>query len=308
MINMKSMNPLTCILNDNRLTGPNFLDWLRNLNIVLNMEALGYILETQEIELPGRDATSDQQDAYDQWFVDDTKVCCYMLASMSNELQNQHENMKSSCEILKNLRELYRENSRTARYEISKELFHAKMQEGIEVAAHVQKMIRLIPQLEKIEFQMDKELHVDLVLQSLLDSFSGFIVNFYMNKLSCLLSELLNMLVTAQNTMNNKRNNKESILVAGTSSSKTRKKKKKSKKGSAPQQSAGVTKKKGKAKVAADKGTCFHCGKDGHWKMNYSQYLASLKANKGKKPSEVHLQLGFLILVRAHTFVPLCRN
>ncbi|XP_031392256.1 uncharacterized protein LOC116204302 [Punica granatum] len=147
--------------------------------------------------------------------------------------------MKSSREILKNLRELYGENSRTARYEISKELFRARMQEGTKVAAHVQKMIRLIQQLEKLEFQMDKELHVDLVLQSLPDSFLGFIVNFHMNKLSCSLSELLNMLVTAHNVMNNKRKDKEFILVAGTSSSKTGKKKKKSKKGSVPQQSAG---------------------------------------------------------------------
>ncbi|XP_031394396.1 uncharacterized protein LOC116205848 [Punica granatum] len=198
MINMKSMNPLSCILSDNRLTGPNFSNWLRNLNIVLNMEALGYILETQEIELPGGDATSDQQDAYDQWSVDDTKVRCYMLASMSNELKRQHENMKSSREILKNLRELYGENSMTARYEISNELFRARMQEGTKVAAHVQKMINLIQQLEKLEFQMDKELHVDF------------------------------------NVMNNKMKDKEFILVAGTSSSKTRKKKKKSKKGSVP--------------------------------------------------------------------------
>ncbi|PKI40028.1 hypothetical protein CRG98_039598 [Punica granatum] len=94
------------------------------------------------------------------------------------------------------------------------------------------------------------------------------------------------MLVTAQNAMNNNRKDKEVVLVTGTFSSKTRKKKKKSKKGSIPQQSVGVTKKKGKAKVAADKGTCFHCSKDGHWKRNCSQYLASLKANKGKKPSE----------------------
>ncbi|PKI60701.1 hypothetical protein CRG98_018904 [Punica granatum] len=119
MISMKSMNHLSCILSDNRFPRPNFSDWLHNLNIVLNMEALGYILETQEIELPGGDATSDQQNAYDQWSIDDMKVRCYMLASMSNEMQKQHENMKSSREILKNLRELYGESSRTARYEIS---------------------------------------------------------------------------------------------------------------------------------------------------------------------------------------------
>ncbi|PKI54778.1 hypothetical protein CRG98_024830 [Punica granatum] len=94
------------------------------------------------------------------------------------------------------------------------------------------------------------------------------------------------MLVTVQNAMNNKREDKEIIIVAGISSNKTGKKNKKSKKGSIPQQLTRVSKNKGKAKVVADKGTCFHCGKDGHWKRNCQQYLASLKANKGKKPLE----------------------
>ncbi|PKI34738.1 hypothetical protein CRG98_044876 [Punica granatum] len=46
-ISMKSMNPLSSMLNDNKFIGLNFSDCLRNLNIVQNMEALGYILETQ---------------------------------------------------------------------------------------------------------------------------------------------------------------------------------------------------------------------------------------------------------------------
>ncbi|XP_031398511.1 uncharacterized protein LOC116209094 [Punica granatum] len=137
MISMKSVNLLTSLLSDNRLIRANFSDWLRNLNIVLNMEALGYNLETQEIEFPGGDATSNQHNAYDMWSAADTRVRCYMLASMSNELQKQHENMKSSREILNNLRELYGENNRTARYEISKELFRVRIQEGTEVTAHV---------------------------------------------------------------------------------------------------------------------------------------------------------------------------
>ncbi|PKI71841.1 hypothetical protein CRG98_007780 [Punica granatum] len=70
---------------------------------------------------------------------------------------------------------------------------------------------------------------------------------------------------------------KEVVLVAGTSSSKTGKNNKKSKKGFVPQKLVGVSKNKGKAKVAADKGTCFYCGKDEHWKRNCHQYLTSLK-------------------------------
>ncbi|PKI36934.1 hypothetical protein CRG98_042635 [Punica granatum] len=64
-----------------------------------------------------------------------------------------------------------------------------------------------------------------------------------------------------KSAMNNKMKNKEIALVAATSSNKTGKKKKKSKNGSILPLSTGVSKNKGKAKVVADKGTCFHCGK-----------------------------------------------
>ena len=70
-----------------------------------------------------------------------------MLASMSNELQRQHEDMDIPS-ILFNLKELYGEQNRTARYEISKQLFHAHMIDGTSVQTHVLKMIDLITHLE----------------------------------------------------------------------------------------------------------------------------------------------------------------
>ncbi|XP_031405786.1 uncharacterized protein LOC116214530 [Punica granatum] len=132
---------------------------------------VGYIIETQVVDHLGEDVSNDQLNTYELWSTDDMKIRCYMLASMNNELQKQHENMKSAHEILKNLGELYGENSRTTRYEITKELFHARMQEGTDVGAHVQRMIRLIQQLEKLEFRIDRGLYADLVIQSLPDSF-----------------------------------------------------------------------------------------------------------------------------------------
>ena len=60
--------------------------------------------------------------------------------------------------ILFNLKKLYGEQSRTARYEISKKLFRARMTEGISVQMHVQKMIDLITHLGQLGFVMDGEL------------------------------------------------------------------------------------------------------------------------------------------------------
>ena len=43
--NMRPSNPLSIILDNNRLTGPNFIDWLRNLKVILASEKILYMIE-----------------------------------------------------------------------------------------------------------------------------------------------------------------------------------------------------------------------------------------------------------------------
>ena len=61
--------------------------------------------------------------------------------------------------ILLNLKELYGEHSWIARYEISKQLFHARMIEGSSVQNHVLMVIDLITRLGQLDFVMDGELN-----------------------------------------------------------------------------------------------------------------------------------------------------
>ena len=65
--------------------------------------------------------------------------------------------------ILLNLKELYGEQSRTARYEISKQLFHTRMTEGSFVQDHILKVIDLIIRLGQLDFMMDEELSQNLI-------------------------------------------------------------------------------------------------------------------------------------------------
>ena len=55
-----SFNPLSVILKENKLTGPNYIDWKRNLNLVLIAE--GYKLVLTEVCLPPPDNVSSKEE------------------------------------------------------------------------------------------------------------------------------------------------------------------------------------------------------------------------------------------------------
>ena len=163
---MSASNPLARILDTHRLTEPNYKDWLRNYKIILDSKKLSYILDQDPPTLLVR-PTVDQRASLKKWTDDDNKARYYMLDLMSNELKCQHEDIKIAHQILAHLQELFGEHSRTARYEISKQLFHTKMKKGEDVGAHMNSMIRSMEELESLDFTMDFHIQVDMILQSL---------------------------------------------------------------------------------------------------------------------------------------------
>ena len=85
-----------------------------------------------------------------------------------------------------------------------------------------------------------------------------------MHKMQCTLAELMNMLVTAELSM---KGSKGSVLTVEQTSSK-RKSFEKKKKSVKKQKVDGKNKKIGSKKKASEKGKCFHCQSEGHWKWN----------------------------------------
>ena len=133
---MSSTNPLRGIMDANHLIGLNFTDWLRNLKILLKSELITYVLEGDGPVERASDASEDEVWEYQKWQEDSPTIQCYMLASMCNEFQRQHEDMEPRA-MLFHLMELFAEQSRTQRYEISKSLFRAQMAESSFVHAHL---------------------------------------------------------------------------------------------------------------------------------------------------------------------------
>ena len=74
------------ILDANKLTRPNFIDWFQNLKIVLKQEKNTYVLDDLIPKKPNVEATNEERDAY-QVHMDDLKLAtCMMLASMALNL------------------------------------------------------------------------------------------------------------------------------------------------------------------------------------------------------------------------------
>ncbi|KZV23510.1 hypothetical protein F511_34271 [Dorcoceras hygrometricum] len=82
-------NPLAAILDSNKFTGLNYQDWLRNLNIVLASEKLLYTIEKSPPKEAPADISSEELTTLKQWWDDELKTRCYVMASMSNEMQRR---------------------------------------------------------------------------------------------------------------------------------------------------------------------------------------------------------------------------
>ncbi|CAH9116777.1 unnamed protein product, partial [Cuscuta europaea] len=127
--NNTSTFSLRSVLEKEKLNTTNFLDWFRNLRIVLKHERKDYVLENAiPAEEPSTNAHRAQKDAYQKHLNDDLDVSCLMLASMNADLQKQFENL-SSFDMVKELKGLFQEQARVERYETTKSLFSCKLHE-----------------------------------------------------------------------------------------------------------------------------------------------------------------------------------
>ncbi|KAG8499027.1 hypothetical protein CXB51_005408 [Gossypium anomalum] len=196
---------------------------------------------------------------------------------MNPELQKQHEDMVAY-DMIEHLKELYQGQARQERFDISKALFQCKLAEGSPVGLHVLKMIGYIESLSKLGFPLSQELATDVILQSLPDSYSQFVLNFNMNEIDKTLPQLLSMLRTAEGNMKNV--GPKPILMVRNNKGKGKAKVPTKPKGKGkPNLGNGKATLKPKSGVSKE-GNYFHYGVTGRWKRNCPVYLEEIKKAK----------------------------
>ncbi|KAL8122773.1 hypothetical protein AgCh_010953 [Apium graveolens] len=288
----KDVVHVSVVLEKDKLTGGNnFLDWQRNLRIVLRQERKLHVID---IPPPGplpEGATTDERAARTRDENDANDVACLMLATMSAELQRQHVHMDAYT-INEHLQSMFASQTRQERFNTSKSLFNCKQGASEPVGPHVLKMIGYIEYLETLGFPIGPETGIYLIMNSLNNKFTQFVVNYNMNEFDKTPTELLHMLRTYETNM--KTAEPAPILMVGNKGKAKGKGKWKGKKkigsDSTPMPKSGP-KQALKPKGGVAKGECHYCKKDGHWKRNYPIYLEDLKKKKavqisGSGPAE----------------------
>ena len=96
------------VLEKDKLNGPNFLDWARNLRIVLRQEQKLEAIEKPLPKAPGRSTTAAVREAYEKAKTNSNDVTCLMLATMSPELQKQFVDIEAYA-IMVNIKEMFQE-------------------------------------------------------------------------------------------------------------------------------------------------------------------------------------------------------
>ncbi|XP_077237277.1 uncharacterized protein LOC143878947 [Tasmannia lanceolata] len=165
------------MLEDNELSDPNYVDWKRNLMPVLTAAKVKCVLT---IEVPrSPNIKYGKKDKFIKWHKDDAMVRCCILVSMTNMLQQQHQGLSMSTNIMVSVREIFGEQNRTTRLFTIKDPVSIKMVEGTLVREHMLKMIAYLNELHVL----GASYKMDIMLASLFKSFSAFMLNYMINRL-----------------------------------------------------------------------------------------------------------------------------
>ncbi|KAD2806280.1 hypothetical protein E3N88_39657 [Mikania micrantha] len=270
---------LKSILEKDKLNNTNFLEWHRNLKIVLKFAKKHYVLEGPVPNEP-KGNTAAARKAWE----------------------------KHNEDAIEQLTGMFQKQARQERYDTMKQLIGCKMLKGSSVSAHVLTMKGYIDQLSKLGYPLSNEMAADFILNSLPKSYDQFVMNFNMNAWEKTVHELHGMLKTAEMNVPRKVNQVLTVRSAGVRkpNPKNRGYYNKGKNKAIVAAKSATNKAKAFTKAPPpEECQCFECNKMGHWRRNCPKYLAKLRMNKANSagPSGISIYVIELFTVSSNTWV-----
>ena len=187
------------LLASEKLNGDNYSAWKSNLNTILVVDDLRFVLTEECPQAPALNANRTVREAYDRWVKANDKARVYILASMTDVLAKKHDSIATAKGIMDSLREMFGQPSWSLRHEAIKHIYTKRMKEGTSVREHVLDMMMHFNIAEVNGGPIDEANQVSFILQSLPKSFVPFQTNASLNKIEFNLTTLLNELQRFQN-------------------------------------------------------------------------------------------------------------
>ena len=104
------------------------------------------------MQQPGERAIDKETWAYRKWKKVHEMSQCYIMASMSNVQQHQHQAMPTADDMILSLKEMFGDQNRATRLVAMRDLMNTTMVEETPVRDHVLKMMNLLNELEILGF------------------------------------------------------------------------------------------------------------------------------------------------------------
>nr|GEZ42485.1 zinc finger, CCHC-type [Tanacetum cinerariifolium] len=279
-----------------KLTGPNFIDWYRQLRIVLSIEDKLHYLEQPIPPVPeapeGQQVAPEILEAHYAWIKGSKEIAGLMLMCMDLEIQRNLEPLHGH-EMLKELKTLFAQQAEQELLQTTRDFHSCKQEEWQSVSLYILKMKGYIDNLERLGHPVTLGLGVSLILIGLRKEYDGFVQNYNMHSMGKTVNELHAMLKLHEQTLTLPKSNAPDLhpIRAGKVQ-----KGNKHKKSHSQTAARGQNHGKGKNKQAyalkpkippspkrenpAKDSICHECGEIGHWKRNCPQYLAELIKKK----------------------------
>ena len=197
---MASFNPLAMILNQKPLDGNNFEDWKTNLYIVMDYEKIKFVLDTPKPAIPEAGANDITKTEHATWENANTSLRCYILASVVGHLRQQITPLDNGVELLQTLEGMFAKSTSSERQAAITDLINTCMTGG-RVKDHCLAMISHISRAEVMGAKLQKEMKIDLILQSLPKHFNQFKVNYNMHKMDLTPVQLMHELESVEQSL-----------------------------------------------------------------------------------------------------------
>ncbi|KAL5559350.1 hypothetical protein UlMin_035561 [Ulmus minor] len=157
-----AQDSLSSILNQNKLTGDNFAYWKRNLLIILSFEKHKYVLEKDCQCVPKENASSEESMNFDNWVNSNEIARCYIMASMNNVLQKQHEGYLNTRDIMHNVDDMFSGQSVLVHQAAVRNLMNCKHKSRTPIKDHMLTVIGYLAEAQSHGSEIDADTQMEM--------------------------------------------------------------------------------------------------------------------------------------------------